>query len=111
MGPVFKPQRDQTQRTQHGAIKGTPKQGTNHPSDPPCSTQRHSHINYQDRLPPVSVPNEVPQVLGVRCGDGQRVHHMKVGLKKKSKNVHLDDGTVLLLAWMTYSTYLTHFRA
>lgn len=41
----------------------------------------YSHVNHQDRLAPVSVPNKVQQVARVRCGDVQGVHHMKIGLK------------------------------
>lgn len=66
----------------------SPLRNTNTRSGPEQQTKvrvlqvRSSHVNDQHRLPPVSVSDQVQQVLGVWGGDVQRVHDVKVVLEK-----------------------------
>ena len=45
------------------------------------SLKSHSHIDYQHRLSPVSLFDELQQVPRVGSGDVQRVHDVKVVLR------------------------------
>lgn len=47
------------------------------------SLQRDSHVDHQHRLPPVALPDQVQEILGVGSGDVQRVNHEEEGLEER----------------------------
>lgn len=47
---------------------------------------RDSHVNDQHRLPPMAVPDQVQEVLGVGGGDVQRVDHVQEGLEESRES-------------------------
>lgn len=49
------------------------------------SLRRDSHVDHQHRLPPVAVPDQVQEVLGVGGGDVQRVDHIEEGLEESGE--------------------------
>lgn len=42
----------------------------------------NSHVDHQHRIPPVAVPDQVQEILGVWSGDVQRVDHIEDRLEE-----------------------------